>query len=71
MPKPIDLRRVLRVLSVAGFILVSQKGSHAKFRRPGFSARTVIVKMTSKQVPYGTFCSILLQSGLTEEEFRK
>ena len=31
---------------------------------------TVIVPAHFKEIPYGTFCSILRQSHLTEEDFR-
>ena len=53
-----------------GFFFVSQKGSHAKFRKEGDPAKTVIVKMAKKDVPYGTFQSILLLSRLKENDFR-
>lgn len=71
MPRPILLREILRVLREKGFFFVSQKGSHAKFRKPGNPTRTVIVKMAKKEVPHGTFRSILLQSELKESDFRK
>ena len=70
MPKPIPLKLVIRVLSEKGFYFVSQKGSHAKFRKAGSPTKTVIVKMSRKEIPYGTFRSILLLSGLKEEDFR-
>jgi len=70
MPRPIDLKTVIRVLKLKGFFPVSQKGSHAKFRKHGSPTRTVIVKMAKKQIPHGTFQSILLQSGLKESDFR-
>jgi predicted RNA binding protein YcfA (HicA-like mRNA interferase family) len=69
MPKPIALRRVIRVLREKGFFFVSQKGSHAKFRKVGHPTRNVIVKTTNKEIPHGTFQSILLQSGLKESDF--
>lgn len=69
MPKPIDVRRVLSVLAAKGFVFVSQKGSHAKYRSVSKPARIVIVKTTSKQIPFGTFSSILNQSGLSESDF--
>jgi len=69
MPKPISLRKVLRVLNDKGFIFISQKGSHAKYRKIGDSSKCAIVKMSKKEIPYGTFKSILLHSGLTEEDF--
>lgn len=31
---------------------------------------TVIVKMSKKEIPYGTFHSILRQANLTEEDFK-
>lgn len=71
MPRPITLKEVITTLRTQGFILISQKGSHAKFRKIGRPTRTVIVKMAKKQIPYGTFQSIVLQSGLQESDFRK
>lgn len=70
MPKPIKLKIIIRVLQKKGFFFVSQKGSHAKFRNEGNPTHTVIVKMGKKEVPYGTFQSILLLSGLKESDFR-
>jgi predicted RNA binding protein YcfA (HicA-like mRNA interferase family) len=70
MPRPIPLKNVIKVLNKQGFFFVSQKGSHAKFRKLGEPVRTVIVKMSKKEIPYGTFQSILLHSGLEENDFR-
>ena len=70
MPRPIQLKIIIKVLKEKGFICISQKGSHAKFRKRGNSTITVIVKMGKKEVPHGTFQSILLQSGLKESDFR-
>ncbi|MBU4351051.1 type II toxin-antitoxin system HicA family toxin, partial [Patescibacteria group bacterium] len=33
MPRPIETKRVVRILQEKGFFFVSQKGSHAKFRK--------------------------------------
>jgi len=71
MPKPIKLKIIIKVLKEKGFFFVSQKGSHGKFRKIGKSTRTVIIKMTNKEIPHGTFQSILLQSGLKEHDFCK
>lgn len=70
MPNPISLKTVLKILHKNGFVLVSQKGSHAKYRKMSNPTRTVIVKMSKKEIPHGTFKSILLQSGLAEQDFR-
>ena len=70
MPKPIALKRVLKVLREKGFFFVSQSGSHAKYRKPTNPKKTVILKMGKKEIPHGTFQSILLLSGLKENDFR-
>ncbi|MEK7175288.1 MAG: type II toxin-antitoxin system HicA family toxin, partial [Patescibacteria group bacterium] len=67
MPRPIDLKIVIKVLGRKGFFFVSQNGSHAKFRNTVNPIRTVIIKMSKKQIPHGTFQSILLQYGLEEK----
>jgi len=71
MPKPILLKIVLRVLKDEGFFFVSQKGSHAKYKKIGLPNRTVIIKTSKKEIPYGTFTSILQMSGLEEKDFRE
>jgi len=70
MPKPYPLRKVMKVLTKKGFFFVSQKGSHAKYRKKGNPTITVIVPQHGKTIPYGTFRSILRQANLTEEDFR-
>lgn len=69
MPKPVLLSLILKVLKDKDFFFVRQKGSHARFRKLGNPTRNVTVKMSYKEIPYGTFRSILLQSGLKEEDF--
>lgn len=71
MPKPVLLRKILKTLRRKGFVFVLQTGSHAKYRKIGKSTRNVIIKVNKKEVPYGTFKSILIQSGLEEKDFRK
>jgi len=71
MPKPITLKQVLKVLQKKGFVFISQNGSHAKYRKKGNPTRNVIIKVSKKEIPYGTFKSILLLSGLEENNFKK
>jgi len=62
-------REVIRVLRRNGFSLVSQKGSHQKWRNP--SGRQVIVAdHGSKPIPVGTLKSIIEGSGLEVDAFR-
>ncbi|MCF7845622.1 MAG: type II toxin-antitoxin system HicA family toxin [Candidatus Peribacteraceae bacterium] len=51
--------------------MISQKGSHAKFRKRGNPPLTTIVKMSEKEIPFGTFRAILQQTNLTEKDFKK
>ena len=70
MPKPVSLKLLLEVLKNKGFFLVSQKGSHVKYRKKGSPTLNVIVPQ-HKEVPYGTFRSILRQANLTDDDFKK
>ena len=71
MPKPVLLSLILKTLRDEGFVFVRQKGAHARFRKVGKPTRNVIIKTTKKEIPYGTFQSVLLQSGLKEGDFEK
>jgi predicted RNA binding protein YcfA (HicA-like mRNA interferase family) len=66
---PFKAREVLGRLQRAGFVIKRQSGSHVVLRHP--DGRQTYVAMHPGDVPSGTFRSILKQSGLTEEEFRK
>ena len=67
MPDMLSSQEIIRVLKIHGFILVSQKGSHKKFKKNG---RIVIVPDPKKEIPRGTFASILRQSGLSKNDFQ-
>ncbi|MFA4845468.1 MAG: type II toxin-antitoxin system HicA family toxin [Patescibacteria group bacterium] len=69
MPKPVLLKLILRVLGNKGFYFVSQKGSHMKYRKDGRPTLNVIVPIHGKEVPHGTFRSVVRQSGLSQEDF--
>lgn len=56
----------VRALERAGFLPVSQRGSHVKLRQA--DGRTVIVPM-HRELAVGTLRSILRQGGLTVEQF--
>ena len=66
MPDMLSSQEIIRVLKKHGFHFVSQKGSHKKFKKNG---RIVIVPDPKKEIPRGTFASILRQSGLNKEHF--
>lgn len=71
MPSPIALKLILQVLKAHGFFFVRQKGSHARYeKRTKHKTYKVTIKVGKKEIPYGTFRSILLHSGLKESDFR-
>lgn len=59
---------MIAALQRAGFIHVNQKGSHVKLRH--VDGRVVIVP-NHRELAQGTTRSILRQSGLSADEFRK
>ena len=71
MPKPFKLKLVLKVLLAKGFFFVSQNGSHAKYRSAGNPVLTVIVPIHGKEIPHGTFRSILRQAKLQQSDFEE
>jgi len=71
MPKLYSSSHIIKVLQAKDFIYISQKGSHVKFRKFGRPTLTVIVPANRKEIPFGTFKSILRQSQLTEKDFKK
>ncbi|MDO8594057.1 MAG: type II toxin-antitoxin system HicA family toxin [bacterium] len=66
MPKLYSSAEIIRVLERNGFAFVAQRGSHIKFR---CGSRVVIVPANRREIPMGTFRSILRQSGLSDADF--
>lgn len=71
MPSLYSSKHIIHVLENNGFYLVSQKGSHAKFYKI-VQDRTVIiiVPVGKKEIPIGTFHSILRQAGMKKDNFK-
>lgn len=70
MPKFYSSSAIIKVLQKRGFVFISQKGSHAKYRKIGSPTLTVIIPINKKEIPHGTFKSILRQAKLAEEGFK-
>ena len=66
MPKFLSSKHIIKVLEDKGFTLKSQKGSHKKYI---LNNKIVIIPYKNKEIPVGTFNSILRQSGLEKEDF--
>lgn len=71
MPKLYSSDQIIKTLEREGFAFVSQRGSHVKYRKTGSPTLTVIVPAGRKQIPRGTFRSILRQAGLSESAFTR
>jgi predicted RNA binding protein YcfA (HicA-like mRNA interferase family) len=69
MPKLYSSEEIRKVLQKIGFQIISQKGSHGKFRNT--IGRTVILPMSKKEIPIGTFRSVLRQAGIDLTTFEK
>ncbi|MFH1170857.1 MAG: type II toxin-antitoxin system HicA family toxin [Candidatus Vogelbacteria bacterium] len=68
MPKRYSSDEIIKVLFKHDFVFVSQKGSHAKFKN--FSSSLVaIVPVNRREIPVGTFHSIVRQSKLDATDF--
>ena len=69
--KPQPFREIKRRLEAAGFIEISQKGSHVKFvRRLEETVDTAIVPRKA-EVPVGTLRSILSQAHVDPADWEK
>jgi predicted RNA binding protein YcfA (HicA-like mRNA interferase family) len=63
-------KQIIRVLEKFGFQVVRiSEGSHHILRKPGHSTIVVVPVHGSRDVPKGTFQSILRQAGLKADEF--
>jgi predicted RNA binding protein YcfA (HicA-like mRNA interferase family) len=68
MPKLYSSKHIIAVLEKHGFIFISQRGSHAKYRK---GKHTAIVVIGKREIPRGTFASIVRQSGLNKVDLYK
>ncbi len=62
---------VVRILQQHGFTLVSQRGSHQKWRNNDTGKQVIVPYHKGKQLPLGTLRSIIEGSGIREEEFHR
>ena len=69
MPKLYSSKQIQKVLKLFEFKLISQKGSHGKFKN--LNEKIAILPMNKKEIPNGTFRSILKQADITLKDFEK
>lgn len=71
MPKWLLPTYIEKVLLREGFVFISQKGSHKKYRKSSNHViLTVIVAFHRREVPLPTFKMILKQSEISEDTFK-
>lgn len=59
-----DVREAIRTVQRDGWRLVATKGSHRQYRHPTKPGKVTIAGRLSKDLPPGTWNSILKQAGL-------
>ncbi len=62
-------KEIIKILQQKGFELDRVKGSHHIFIHPDTRHRTV-VPMHNRDLPIGTFLSILKQAGIDKDELK-
>jgi predicted RNA binding protein YcfA (HicA-like mRNA interferase family) len=63
MPKRWTSKELARLVEQDGWALVTQTGSHMKFKHP-VKKGIVVIPQHSKDMPQGTAVSVLRQAGL-------
>ncbi len=61
---------IISILQQHGFVLISQRGSHQKWRKHDTGKQVIVPYHKGKQLPLGTIRSIIEGSGIPEDEFR-
>jgi predicted RNA binding protein YcfA (HicA-like mRNA interferase family) len=69
-PPRLKANEIIKILQQHGFILVSQRGSHQKWRNDDTGKQVIVPYHKGKQLPLGTLRSIIEGSGIPEEKFR-
>lgn len=69
MPVRPTYSQVVKILIENGFCMVSQKGSHQKWRNYETGKITIVPCHGNKPIPIGTLNSIIRATGLSKELF--
>ncbi len=69
MPKLYSAKQVIKALQKAGFVKISQKGSHIKLRGLREGRLLTVIVPNHKVIAKGTLTSILRQADATKIEF--
>jgi predicted RNA binding protein YcfA (HicA-like mRNA interferase family) len=64
-------REVEALLRRRGFRLVSQRGSHRKWRHSGLGIQVIVPQHHGRQLPLGTLRNILTNAEIPEAEWKE
>jgi predicted RNA binding protein YcfA (HicA-like mRNA interferase family) len=67
----LNAAEIARILPHHGFLLVSQRGSHQKWRNQTTGKQVIVPMHKGKELPFGTMMSIIDGSGIPVNEFQK
>jgi len=65
-----NARQLESLLRQYGFELISQKGSHRKWRQPQLRIQVIVPEHKGRDIPLGTLHTILQESQIPESEWR-
>ena len=65
-----NARELERLISRYGFVMISQKGSHRKWRNMSTGRKVIIPFHSGRTLPLGTLRSILTDAEIPEHEWR-
>ena len=63
-------RELERLLKRFGFALISQKGSHKKWRNLSTGRQVIVPSHSGRKIPLGTLRNILTNSQIAKEEWK-
>lgn len=65
-----NAREIERLLSSYGFVLISQKGSHKKWRNLSTGRQVIVPFHSGRNLPLGTLRNILTNAEIPEKEWK-
>ena len=68
--RPFTSRELEKLLARYGFLLISQKGSHRKWRNPLTGRQVIVPHHSGRTIPIGTLRNILTNAEIPEVEWK-
>ncbi|MFL6373367.1 MAG: type II toxin-antitoxin system HicA family toxin [Pyrinomonadaceae bacterium] len=68
--RPFTSKELERLLTKYGFLLISQKGSHRKWRNQATGRQVIVPFHSGRTIPIGTLRNILTNAEIPEVEWK-